>query len=54
MNEQHPFTRIDPRLGGATFTHAELDALMKRLRAIGSPYDYIALCVERDNRPRCK
>ena len=34
-------------------THAELDAQLKSLRAVGSPYDYIAGWVEHDNRPHC-
>ena len=53
MTEPHPYTRIDPRRGGRVFTHAELDAHVKSLASVGSPYDYVALCVERDNRPRC-
>lgn len=53
MSAPHPFASIDPRRGGRTFTHVELDEIVASLASVGSPYDYIAECVERDNRPRC-
>ena len=34
-------------------THAELDAAVRSLRAVGSPYDYVAAWVEHYNRPHC-
>lgn len=32
-------------------TRAELNAALKSLRAVGSPYDFIAAHVEADNEP---
>lgn len=39
--------------GSKTLTHDALTAAVKSLRSVGSPYDYIALWVEHDNRPHC-
>lgn len=40
-------------LAGRTFTHAELDALVASLHAIGGLYEAIASLVDRYERPRC-
>lgn len=39
--------------GPRTLTHDELDAKVRSLRSVGGAYEYIAACVEHDNRPYC-
>lgn len=39
--------------GPKILTHAQLDAAVRSLRAVGEIYDYVAMWVEHDNRRFC-
>jgi hypothetical protein len=43
----------DLRGGRKTFTHDELDGIVRGFASSGTPFDFIAGFIESDNRPHC-